>query len=337
MGPALAQRLWRPPEEVELGPRGLVVRGTGLHLDARRKSALSFVSHAHGDHIARHQSVIATAETLALLEHRLGRVPEARPLAYRAPIEVEGLGVELFPAGHVLGSAQIRITRPDRRRVVYTGDLNVRPSATAAATEVASCDVLVIEATFGHPRYRFPPRDAIVAGLMAFIERSLGEGRTPILFGYALGKAQEAARLVGDAGYPVAAHATVWSLCRVYERCGVSFPNLRRYDGRAGKGEVLVFPPNLARSATVSRVTPRRTAILSGWALDGNARYRYGTDEAIPLSDHADFDGLVEYALATGARRVFTHHGFDQDLALALRNRGVDAQPLRPKAQLELF
>ncbi len=143
---------------VELRSAGLHLTGTSLWLDAHRKSELSFVSHAHSDHIARHERVIATSPTMRLMSHRLGPMAAALPVPYNRPFDLVPLRIELLPAGHILGSAQIRVTRMDGRRIVYTGDLNLAPSLTAEAAQVAECDILIIESTFGHPKYCFPPK-----------------------------------------------------------------------------------------------------------------------------------------------------------------------------------
>src|SRR5262245_22523913 len=140
---------------VELRRAGLHLTGTALWLDARRKSELSFVSHAHADHIARHERVIATQATLRLMAHRLGKLPAALPAPYNRPFELGSLFIELLPAGHILGSAQLRVTRSDGHRVLYTGDINFQPSLTAEPAQLAECDTLVLESTFGHPRYHF--------------------------------------------------------------------------------------------------------------------------------------------------------------------------------------
>src|SRR5262244_616099 len=154
---------------VELRQGGLHLTGTSLWLDARRKSELSFVSHAHSDHIARHERIIATSPTLRFMTHRLGSLPAALPVPYNRPFVLGPLDVELLPAGHILGSAQIRVIRADGRRIVYTGDLNGTPSLTAEPLQLARCDTLILEATFGHPRYVFPPKPAVLERLDAFV------------------------------------------------------------------------------------------------------------------------------------------------------------------------
>ena len=158
---------------VELRRNGLHLTGTPLSLDARRKSPLSFVSHAHSDHIARHERTIATAATLRLMAHRLGDLNAPLAVPYGRPFALGPLTLELLPAGHVLGSAQIRVTREDGKRIVYTGDINFAPSLTAEPTQVAECDTLVIESTFGHPRYVFPPREEVLGQVESWVRRHL--------------------------------------------------------------------------------------------------------------------------------------------------------------------
>ena len=319
---------------VELQRGGLVMTGTPLWFDARRRSALAFVSHAHADHIARHDCVIATRETLALMTHRLGPLEATHPVAYGEALEVEGLRVELFPAGHVLGAAQVRVTRPDGHRVVYTGDLSVGPSMTAAPAEVVPCDTLVIEATFGHPRYRFPSQPEVYDQVADWARRALASGRRPIVFAYSLGKSQEAIRQLRARGLSVAAHPAIHDVSRVYEQLGVEV-GARRFDGTFEPGEVGVFPP-FRRGDSLDGVGPRATAVLTGWALEPWGARRSGAEVAFPVSDHADFPSLVEYARATGAREVITVHGFIDALAVGLRSAGVFARAVSESVQMDL-
>lgn len=328
----------RLPVEIHRGE--LRVAGSSLHLDARRRVECAFVSHAHGDHIGRHDRTIATAATLALMRHRLGeakrRKTEALPVGFRKPFGLGELTLELFAAGHVLGSAQIRVERGGTS-VGYTGDLCTEPNQAAEPVETMTCDVLVLESTFGHPRYVFPPKEEILGAVRAFVEGALSDGATPVLLGYALGKAQEILKHLSGAGYRCAVHPVVHAVNRVYEEHGVALPNVRALPPEGpDPGEVVVAPPHLSRSPAMRGVRRRRTAVLTGWALDGNHFFR-GVDAAFPLSDHADFPSLVRYARATGASRVFTVHGYADVLAAALREEGIRAEPLREHAQLELL
>ena len=322
--------------DIEWSDRGMKLRQFPLWLDANRKQDVSFVSHAHSDHIARHRQSIGTKRTLALMQHRLGELESVVALEYGQEHHIGPVKVELFSAGHVLGSAQVRMT-VEGKRIVYTGDLNVTPALTVEPVQVAECDVLVIESTFGHPRYKFPPRAEVFGMLRRFVERCRTYGQVPVVLGYALGKAQEAVKFLGDCGYPLVAHESIQQTCDVYTANGMELPPVRRFDGEVKPGEVLFFPPHLRRGHGLEQVGSIRTVMLTGWALDPPTHARYGAHEMLPLSDHADFDTLIDYTLKTGAKQVFTVHGFCKDLAAALRERGLDAQPLQEVEQLELF
>jgi putative mRNA 3-end processing factor len=324
---------------VELAKGEIKVAGFPLHLDARRRVECAFVSHAHGDHIGRHDRTIATAATLSLMRHRLGepkrRKTEALPAEYRAPFGLGELTLELFAAGHVLGSAQLRVQRGPVA-LGYTGDLCTEPTHAAEQAEVMPCDVLVLESTFGHPRYVFPPKEQTLRAVRRFVDEALSDGVTPLLLGYALGKAQEILKFLCGAGYRCAAHPVVHAVNRVYEAHGVGFPAVRAI-GPEGpeRDEVVVAPPHLAWSPALRGIRRRRTAVLTGWAVDGGRHFR--ADAAFPLSDHADFPSLLRYARETGAGRVFTVHGFADVLAAALRKEGIRAEPLAEVRQLELL
>jgi putative mRNA 3-end processing factor len=322
---------------VQLKKQGLHLTGTPLWLDAHRKSELSFVSHAHSDHIARHERVIATSSTLRFMTHRLGKLASALPVPYGRGFDLGPLYLELLPAGHILGSAQLRVTRQDGVRVVYTGDLNLAPSLTAEPAQVAECDTLIIESTFGHPRYVFPPKEKVFADIEAWLRQQLDRGVTPVLLGYPLGKSQEAMKAMSSRGFDICAHPSIYDMTELYRECGMPIERVRRFDGSVKDGEVGFFPPFNARRSGLGKIWPRATAVLTGWALDPGAAARYGADVAFPLSDHADFPQLVEYAKKTGANEVLTHHGFAEDLAKALQAEGIDARPVGTIKQLELF
>jgi putative mRNA 3-end processing factor len=325
-----------PRPEVELIGGAIHLSESVLWFDAPRRQALSFVSHAHGDHIARHQRVIATDPTARLMAKRLGKLPEALTVPYRQAFDVGPLRLTLFPAGHILGSAQILVIR-NGRRIVYTGDLCLSPSLTAELADVVPCDVLVIEATFGHPRYKLPPRPEALARVEEFVRSTLARDEIPVLLAYALGKSQEVIRYLGERGFAIRAEDSVCSMSQIYRESGCDLPAISHYRGTVEPGEVLIIPPHRSRAPSIKRLARHRSAILTGWAVDPDAARRYRADEAIALSDHADFDQLVHYVEASGARQVYTVHGFCVPLAEALVARGIRARPLDSGAQLDLF
>jgi putative mRNA 3-end processing factor len=313
---------------------GLKLQGAALWFDARQRTPLAFVSHAHADHLARHEHVIATRETLALMTHRLGPLQATTEAPYRQPWQVGGLTLELFPAGHVLGAAQVRVTREDGHRVAYTGDLSVGPSLTAAPSEVVPCDTLVLESTFGHPRYRFPPREATYDAVAAWARAQLAAGVRPILLAYSLGKSQETIAQLTARGLRLCADPAIHAVTQLYVRLGVEL-HARCFDGTFEAGEVGLFPPFRAR-APLAHLGPLQLAALTGWALEPWGARRAGADVAFPVSDHADFPSLVAYARATGAREVVTVHGLAEDLARGLRQAGLFARAVSERVQLAL-
>jgi Cft2 family RNA processing exonuclease len=294
-----------------------------LHVDARRARPRAVVSHAHSDHVGRHQRWVATPGTAALCARRWG----ARELEVRGFHEPWSEGdaiVTLLPAGHILGSAMVLVER-DGLRVLYTGDFRLAPAATAERCQPVRADVLVMECTFGEPRFRFPDRETVLDELCEFIASTLARGATPVLLAYSLGKAQEVARLLGERGVPAMLHPSAWQMLEVYREQGVTFPLAEPYARQPPRG-ALIVPPHLAKSAAVRRLTRRRTAFVSGWAMDPRRATWARADVAFPLSDHADFDELVEMVARVAPRKVYTLHG-PESFSDRLRAMGHDAEP----------
>jgi Cft2 family RNA processing exonuclease len=314
--------------------RGIRIVGTELWLDSTRARPLGFISHAHGDHTARHEQVIATPSTWRLCRDRLGPKPQSIPLEFRKPRSMDGFSIELYPSGHILGSAQILIQ--NGQRIVYTGDFRLAPGLTAERAEVPACDTLIMECTYGKPRYVFPPPEAVARRLLSFVEGALEDEKIPILFAYSMGKSQEALKLLGDRGFTVCLARQTLPVVKAYEECGVSFKNYEPLSRGNLFGKVLLLPPYLSRSRLVQQTVHRRTAILTGWSVDKEAQYRFGVDETIPLSDHADFNELNEYVERSRPARIYTVHG-DPDFARHLRDRGYKAEHLASGTQLGLW
>lgn len=304
--------------------------------DKRRvRRPLNFVSHAHADHIGNHRRIICSAPTLELMKLRT-RVEEAIVLDWGEDYEIAGATVSLHPAGHVLGSAMILIEK-ENRRLLYTGDFRLGRGLTTEECKAVKCDILLMECTYGHPRYTFPPQQELLAQLELFVERCFDDSVLPVVLGYSLGKAQEAIAALGQLGYGVVAHPGIVRICRVYERFGVTFENLTEI-GRGPVGRrAVVFPPQKAARQQLGRYGNYQSAILTGWAQDNWRKQLYGADEAIPYSDHSDFEQLLETARASGATRILTHHGDAERFADMLRARGFDAEPLIPAKQGRLF
>ena len=309
--------------------KGLYLPEIDLWLDARGRKGLCLVSHGHVDHVARHRRVLSTRATSAILNQRAGTTP-ATTLEYGVPMEGPGYRLTLYPAGHCLGSAQALVEMEDTgERLLYTGDFKLKPNATTEPAPIVPCDVLVTEATFGHPRYVFPPQEEVLDRLCSFVDNTMAGGAVPVVQAYVLGKSQEALELLLQRGYEVCIEPSIYAMVRMYERHGVCFSgDYTCYDGSPLDGKVLVAPTG-RRNATVQSIDRKRLAYLSGWAMDPSVRYRFGVDLALPFSDHADFADLVRYVEEAKPKNVYTLHGFP-DLAQHLRGLGYDATHLLP-------
>ncbi len=302
-----------------------------LALDPPRRARYAFVSHGHSDHVARHDGGIASPATVALVARRYGRT-HLTPVAFGETIERARHRVTLQPAGHILGAAQVIIDAPDGRRLIYTGDFSVRARRTVEPAVPVHADILIMECTYGHPRYVFPPDEEIQERIRSFIERTLAAEQIPVLLGYSLGKAQEAMAIVAALGYPVCVHPAIGRLAEIYRAFGIDLGSYIVADGTVPEGYVVIAPPG-ARRLPLPR--PVRTLLLSGWALDPSTPFRLGVDEAVPLSDHADFAELVAFVRASRPARVYTTHG-PPSFADYLRDLGFDAYHLGTY-QLPLF
>jgi putative mRNA 3-end processing factor len=305
--------------------RGLKLTSIDLAVDVRRRQPRGFISHAHTDHMARHELAFCTPATSALYQHRFGR-RRTTEMPYRCPLQWDDVRLTTYPAGHVFGSAML-LAETDDCRLLYTGDFKLGPSATAEEIELPRADILVMESTFGNPRYRLPPREQVLEQLIGVVRKAILDGATPVIYAYVLGKAQEVTKLLSDAGIPVLQHPLVYAISQVYEANGCSLGDCREYSGRAIHGHALIVPPRGQKAAALSLPARRVTIAVTGWAIDPETRHRWRVDHAIPLSDHADYDQLLEAVERVAPREIYCTHG-PASFVDRLRDLGHDARPL---------
>jgi putative mRNA 3-end processing factor len=309
---------------------GLKLTRADLAIDFRRRQPRAFISHAHADHMARHEYALCTPETAALYQFRLGP-RTTRELPYRQQVEWGGLRLTTYPAGHCLGSAML-LAEDQRQSLLYTGDFKLGPSATAEQAELVHADLLVIESTFGRSIDRMPPRDEVIGQLEELVRRTLADDAVPVIHAYTLGKSQEVTRLLTDRGIPVLQHRDIFAVSRVYETCGCPLGRYDKFCGTADPGWAVVVPPR-ARVASISRAVH---IAVTGWALDPGAKYRLRVDHALPLSDHADFSELIEAVEQVAPRKIYCTHG-PESFVDRLCELGFDAAPLGRPVQGRLF
>ena len=312
--------------------RGLELPAHALWLDPHVAKPFAFVSHAHSDHIARHAEVVTTAATARLMRARLGGARREHVLAFGETRAFRDCALTLLPAGHILGSAQ-SFVESAAGTLLYTGDFKLRPSLAAEPAQWRHADTLIMETTFGLPKYVMPPTAEVLAQIIAFCHATLADRTVPVLLAYSLGKAQEAVCALLAAGLTPMLHDAVFAMTEIHRELRPGFPTgYVRFDAAHTAGHVLIFPPNAKNSALP---TPRRTAVLTGWALKAGAKYRYQCDAAFPLTDHADYPDLLRYVALVQPRRVLTLHGFAAPFAADLRARGTEAWALTADDQLE--
>lgn len=316
--------------------RGVHLPAQDLWLDPHEAKPFAFVSHAHSDHIARHEEIIVSERTARLMQARMPGERREHIVPFEQPTNLRGLNVTLLPAGHILGSAQIFL-EADEGALLYTGDFKLRAGRSAEPTKWRQADTLIMETTFGRPRYRFPATEEVVAQIVAFCRDAINGKAVPVLLAYSLGKAQEILCSLAGAGLQPMLHDSVFRMTRIYEQFGQPCGEYERYDATKVEGKVLICPPSANRSGMLEKIPGKRVAMISGWAVDSNARFRYQTDAAFPLSDHADYTDLLRYVELVQPKRVFTVHGFAAEFARDLRERGIEAWALGQENQLELM
>lgn len=303
----------------------------GLWLDPREPKVggeLVFVSHAHSDHIAAHREVIVTAPTARLMQTRVRGARIEHTLRYGHPVEFHNgptpFRLTLLPAGHILGSAMALIETVGGS-LLYTGDFKLRRSLAAEMCEPRGADILIMETTFGLPKYRFPGNATAFGETIRFCREAISRQQTPVLLCYSLGKAQEVLRALGNAQLPIVLHEQAHKLTKIYENFDVNFPAHELFDAATARGKVILWPPGADLPALRKQIGETKLAVLTGWAMDSSCRYQHRADSAFVVSDHADFDELIEMVMLVQPKQVYTVHGFVREFAHTLRGLGHDA------------
>ena len=314
---------------------GLKLVKAGVSVDFTRRQPCGFISHAHSDHTARHELSLCTQETAALCKHRMKGKHNFKEMSYFQTISWGGLKLTAYPAGHCLGSAMLFAEDEETgQSLLYTGDFKLGPSATSVQAVAVCADSLIMECTFGTPNHRLPPREKVIEEFLVEIKRCFDYNRTPVVYAYSLGKSQEITKILTNAGFPVRQHKTVYEISKIYEKFGVDLGDVvEQKTIIAGSDRVLIVPPRVGMFETETEPT---TFIVTGWAAEKGAKYRYGVDYAFPISDHADYDDLLEMVRLVDPKTVYCTHGPDSFVD-RLHELGYNARPLGKSWQGRLF
>ncbi|MDB4878452.1 MAG: exonuclease of the beta-lactamase fold involved in processing-like protein [Gemmatimonadetes bacterium] len=319
---------------LRLGDRGLYCEVGDFHIDPWQPVERAVITHAHGDH-ARWGSgtYLCSREGQGVLRTRLGTDASIQSVDWAEPVDINGVRVSLHPAGHILGSAQIRVEH--RGEVwVASGDYKTDPDPTCTPFELVRCHTFITESTFGLPIYRWCPEWQVFDDIRAWWTANRHAGRASVLFGYALGKAQRLlAGLAGADIGPIYTHGAVERLNRDYRAAGVRLADTRYASdlpkGYDFSGSMIVAPPSAAGSTWLRRFGNVSTGFASGWMRIRGARRRRALDRGFVLSDHVDWPSLLAAVEGTGAQRVWVTHGTREPLVRWLTERGLEAMALR--------
>ena len=314
-------------------PEGLYCPAGDFHIDPWRPVPRAVITHAHADHARRgHGAYLATAVSAGVLRARLGDIT-LQGLDYGEAVSLNGVRLSLHPAGHVLGSAQVRVEHAGQVWVAsgdyYTSghvdDVNV----TCTPFEPVHCHCFITESTFGLPIYRWRPQAEVLAEVNAWWSANAAAGRASLLLGYSFGKAQRLLAGVDAAIGPIVVHGAVEPLNEAYRAAGVALPTTLKLEQLSDKSllqrALVVAPPAVLGSAWARKLGEQSDAFASGWMQLRGARRRQGVDRGFVLSDPADWPGLQRAIGATGASRVIVTHGYEAVMVRWLQQQGLQA------------
>jgi putative mRNA 3-end processing factor len=313
---------------IEFTDKGLYCPQGGFYIDPWRPVDKAIITHAHSDH-ARFgsKSYLCHNDTKPLLQLRLGD-NEYQSVGWNEPVYINNVTLSLHPAGHIIGSSQVRLEYKGEVWV-FTGDYKTENDGISGELEIVPCNTFITESTFGLPIYNWKPQQEIFGNIQRWIRANNAEGRTSVLMAYSLGKAQRLLPCIAATGLPIYLHGAVHNVHQALVNAGWNLPHAERVTPETPKeklkGAVIIAPGSADGTPWMKRFSPYAVGVCSGWMqVRGNVRRR-NADAGFVLSDHADWQGLLQTIRATGAQRVFVTHGFQAALSRYLNEQGIQA------------
>lgn len=326
---------------LEFTDRGISCPQAGVYLDPWKPVDRALITHGHADHAhAGSGHYLCTPVTAPVIRHRLALPDTAvQTAAYGQPVTINGVVFSFHPAGHLPGSAQIRVEHKGEVWV-FTGDYKCRPDGLSEPFEQLFCHTLITESTFGLPIYRWTAQSEIFEDINAWWAKNQAEGKVSVIAGYTLGKAQRILRNIDPGVGPIFVHGAVDVMNQVLQDAGIVLPPTRRVTKDMRKavfaGGLVVCPPSAVGSPWIRRFMPFSLGIASGWMALRGARRRRGADRGFVLSDHADWNELNDTVSQSGAEHVFVTHGYSELFAQWLTGNGIKATEVKTQFEGEL-
>jgi len=312
--------------------KGICCNIGNFYIDPWKPVERAIITHAHSDH-ARigNKFYLSHHQTTPLLQLRLGD-NSYQSVEWGETINMNGVNVSLHPAGHIIGSSQVRVEYKGEVWVV-SGDYKLENDGISGQFEPIKCNVFITESTFGLPIYRWKSQKELFTSIQDWIRRNIEDGKTSILLGYSLGKAQRLLQAVAEVTDNIYGHGAICNVQDTLRNAGWSLPEVKRIHSEISKEEfnksIVLAPPSADASPWIKRFNPYRIAISSGWMqVRGNTRRR-NADAGFALSDHADWNGLLQAVKDTGAEKVFVTHGFQATFSRYLNENGIAAAEIK--------
>lgn len=307
---------------------GLFCKQGNFYIDPWKPVDFAIITHGHSDH-ARigHKHYLCHTLTKPILQLRLGE-NNYQTLAWNEPVFINGVKISLHPAGHIIGSSQVRIEY-NGEVWVFTGDYKTEDDGISGQYEAIRCNSFITESTFGLPIYKWKPQQEIYNNIQDWVQQNQQDDKTSVLIAYSLGKAQRVMDAVKNITDTVYVHGAIFNMQQVLDGMGYSFVQVKRISAETTKQElknaIVIAPPSADGTAWMKKLNPYRLGLCSGWMqVRGNVRRR-NADIGFALSDHCDWQGLLSSISATGAENVYVTHGFQSVLSKYLNEKGIAA------------
>ena len=316
---------------LELRKEGLYCPAGDFFIDPWRPVAHAVITHAHSDHAkAGHGKYLCHKLTKTILEKRIGNY-NYQGIEWNEPLTHNGVNISLYPAGHITGSSQIRIEHKGEVWVV-SGDYKTENDKISGVFEPVKCNTFITESTFGLPIYKWEAQETIYEKMRKWVLKNNEQGFNSVFFAYSLGKAQRVADAIGSICKQIVLHGSVFDMHEVLQKNGISLPNAIHHkdynENKKSDATVVIAPMSAINTPWLKKFSPFKTAVCSGWMqIRGHAK-RQDADTGFVLSDHADWNGLLNSIYNTGADRVMVTHGFESVLSRYLQEKGVEALEL---------
>jgi putative mRNA 3-end processing factor len=308
--------------------KGIYCAAGDFYIDPWRGVDRAVITHAHSDH-ARPGSkhYLAHRHSAPMMQLRLGKDINLQTVEYGEALYINGVKISLHPAGHMIGSAQVRVEHGGQVWVA-SGDYKTEDDGVSGAFEPVRCNVFITESTFGLPIYRWKPQASVFSDINNWWASNKEQGKTSMLLCYSVGKAQRVLEHLDKNIGNIYAHAAIYNSQQVLIHAGMPLYDVPHWNNAMPKekGAMIVAPPSADNSPWMKRFEPLVTGMCSGWMQVRGAQRRRNADAGFALSDHADWPGLLGAIKATGASKVFVTHGYQSVFSRYLNETGIEAQ-----------